>query len=58
MLKDLINLKQKSLFAIHDLAGNKLLWLRLRLRFSHLNEHNILHNLNDTLTTMCDWIRN
>ena len=36
MLKDFFNLKQKSLFAIHDPAGVKLL-SRLRLKFSHLN---------------------
>ena len=39
MLKDFFNLKQKSLFAIHDPTGVKLL-SRLRLKFSHLNEHN------------------
>ena len=38
MLKDLFNLKQKSLLAIHDLVGIKLL-SRLRVKFSHLNEH-------------------
>ena len=37
MLKDVLNLKQKSLFAIHDPPGVKLL-SRLRLTFTHLNE--------------------
>ena len=38
MLKDFINLKQKSLFTIHYAAGVKLL-SKLRLKFTHLNEH-------------------
>ena len=41
MLKDFFNLKQKSLFAIHDPAGVKLL-SRLRLEFSHMKEHNFV----------------
>ena len=53
MLKDFFNLKQKSLFAIHDPAGVKLL-LSLRLKFSHLNEHKFRHNLKDALSPMCD----
>ena len=53
MLKDFFNLKQKSLFAIHDLAGVKLL-SRLRLKFSHLNEHKFRHNFKDALSPMCD----
>ena len=53
MLKDFFNLKQKSLFAIHDLPGVKLL-PKLRLRFSHLNEHKFRHNFKDALSRMCD----
>ena len=53
MLKDFFNLKQKSLFAIHDPAGVKLL-SRLRLKFSHLNEHKFRHNFKDALSPMCD----
>ena len=34
MFKEFFNLKQRSLFAIHDPAGGKLL-LRLRLKLSH-----------------------
>ena len=52
MLKDFFNLKQKSLFAIHDPAGVKLL-SRLRLKFSHLNEHKFRHNFKDALSSMC-----
>ena len=52
MLKDFFNLKQKSLFAIHDSAGVKLL-SRLRLKFSHLNEHKFRHNFKDVLSPMC-----
>ena len=53
MLKDFFNLKQKSLFAIHDPAGVKLL-SRLRLKFSHLNEHKFRHDFKDALSAMCD----
>ena len=53
MLMDLFNLKQKSLFAIHDPAGVKLL-LRLRLTFSQLNENKFRHNFKDALSPMCD----
>ena len=48
-----INLKEKSLFAIHDPAGVKLL-LRLRLKFSHLNELKLRHNFKGALSPMCD----
>ena len=51
MLKDIFNLKQKSLFAIPDPAGVKLL-SRLRLKFSHLNEHKFRHNSKDVLSAM------
>ena len=51
MLKDFLNLKQKSLFAIHDPAGVKLL---SRLKFSHLNELKFRHNFKDALSPMCD----
>ena len=53
MLKDFFNLKQKSLFAIHDPAAVKLL-SRLRLKFSHLNEHKFRHDFKDALSAMCD----
>ena len=53
ILKEFFNLKQKSLFSIHDLEGVKLL-TRLRLRFSHLNEHKFRHNFKDTPSPMCD----
>ena len=50
MLKDFFNLKQKSLFVIHDPAGVKLL---SRLKFSHLNEHKFFHNFKDAVSPMC-----
>ena len=53
MLKDFFNWKQKSLFAIHDPGSVKLL-SRLRLKFSHLNEHNFRHNFRDAVSPMCD----
>ena len=46
-------MKQNSLFSIHDPVGVKLL-TRLRLRFSHLNEHKFRHNFKDTPSPMCD----
>ena len=53
MLKDFFNLKQKSLFAIHDWTGIKLL-ARLRLKFNHLNEHKFRHNFKDSLSPISD----
>ena len=44
--------KGNSVFDIHDTTGNKLL-SRLRLNFSHLNEHKFRHNFNDTVDSMC-----
>ena len=52
MLKDFCNSKQKSLFAIHDPTGVKLL-SRLRLKSSHLNEHKFRHDFKDALSPMC-----
>ena len=46
-------MKRKSLFSIHDPAGVKLL-TRLRLGFSHLNEHKFRHNFKDTPSPMCN----
>ena len=40
------------MFAIHDPAGVKL-FSRLRLKFSHLNEHKFRHNFKDALSSMC-----
>ena len=53
MLMAFFNLKQKSLFLIHDPIGVKLL-TRLRLKFSHLNEHKFHHNFKDRVTPVCD----
>ena len=53
ILKEFFNFKQKSLFSIHDPVGVKL-FTRLRLRFSHLNEHKFCHNFKDTPSPMCD----
>ena len=55
MLKNFFNLKQKSLFAIYDPAGVKLL-SRLWLKFSYLNEHKFRHNFRDALSPVCDWL--
>ena len=40
--------KENSVFAIHDTKGLKLL-TRLRLNFSHLNEHKFRHGFKDTV---------
>ena len=51
-----INLKKQSseysIFAIHDTKGLKLL-TRLRLNFSHLNEHKFRHGFKDSVDPMC-----
>ena len=44
--------KENSIFKIHDINGIKLL-NRLRLHFSHLNEHKFRHNFRDTIDPMC-----
>ena len=53
VLKELFNLKQKSLFAIHDPADVKLL-SRLRSKCSNLNEHKFRYNFKDALSPLCD----
>ena len=47
-----IRSKENSVFAIHDTKGLKLL-TRLRLNFSHLNEHKFRHGFKDTVDPMC-----
>ena len=47
------SLQERSLFSIHDPTSVKLL-TRLRLKFSHLNEHKFRHNFKDTVVAMCD----
>ena len=49
---DFIKPKENSIYAIHDISGLKLL-TRLRLNFSHLNEHKFRHNFKDTINPMC-----
>ena len=44
--------RENSIFAIHDINGLKLL-TRLRLNFSHLNEHKLQHNFNDIINPRC-----
>ena len=40
------------MFSVHDPLGAKLL-TRLRLKFSHLNEHKFRHGFNDTINSIC-----
>ena len=44
--------EENSLFSIYDPLGVKLL-TRLRLQFSHLNEHKFRHGFGDTINAMC-----
>ena len=44
--------KENLLFKIHGINGIKLL-SRLRLHFSHVNEHEFQHNFRATIDTMC-----
>ena len=53
MFKEFFNFKERSLFAVRDLVGVKLL-SRLRLKFSHLNEHKFRENFKDSPSPMCD----
>ena len=53
MLMKFFSLQERSLFSIHDPTGVKRL-TRLRLKFSHLNEHKFRHNFKDTVVAMCD----
>ena len=48
----LIKKKENSIFSICDPLGIKLL-TRLRLNFSHLNEHKFRHGFNDMLNPLC-----
>ena len=54
MLKNFFSLNQRSLFSIHDPVGVKML-TRLRLQFSHLNEHKFCHNFKDCVSPMGDF---
>ena len=44
--------KETPLFSVYDPLGVKLL-TRLRLEFSHLNEHKFRHGFKDTLSPLC-----
>ena len=48
-----IKIKSSSIFSVHDVYGVKLL-SRLRLDFSHLNEHKVRHGFKDGTNCMCD----
>ena len=54
MFKEFFNLKQRSLFALHDPLRVKLL-SRLRLKFSHLHKHKFRHNFKDAPSPICGW---
>ena len=54
--KNLLNAKKKKkenpIFSIYDPLGVKLL-TRLKLQFSHLNEHKFRHGFGETINAMC-----
>ena len=45
-------LSENSLFSVHDPLGAKLL-MRLRVKFSNLNEHKFRLGFNDTINPKC-----
>lgn len=47
-----IRCSENKIFDTHDQVGIKLL-IRLRLGFSHLREHNLRHNIEDTVNWFC-----
>ena len=49
----IIRTKENSVFGVADIYGVKRL-TRLRLNFSHLNEHKFRHNFKDTINPMCN----
>ena len=49
----IIRTQENSVFGVSHIHGIKLL-TRLRLDFSHLNEHKFRHNFNDTINPMCN----
>ena len=46
--------RENSVFEVYGIKGVKLL-ARLRLDFSHLNEHIFRHNFNNTINPMCSY---
>ena len=50
-----IRTKENPVFRVSEFYGIKLL-TRLRLNFSHLNEHKFRHNFNDMINPMCNCI--
>ena len=52
LLKIKCEKKENSIFSIYDPLGVKLL-TRLRINFSHLNEHKFRHGFGDIINAMC-----
>ena len=48
-----VKIKLNSVFSVQNVCGVKLL-SRLRLIFSHLNEHKVCHDFKDGTNSMCD----
>ena len=49
----IVRKKGNSVFGVSVIYSIKLL-TRLRLTYSHLNEHKFRHNFNDTINPMCN----
>ena len=50
----LIKINTNSISSVHDVYGVKLL-SRLRLNFSHINEHKVRHGFKDGTNCTCDY---
>ena len=53
LLMKFFSLQERLLFSTPDPTGVKLL-TRLRLKFSHLNEHKFCYKFKDTVVAMCN----
>ena len=53
-LLEFIRTSSNSVFNCHNSKGIKLI-TRLRLGLSHLREHKLRHNFQDTLNPICSW---
>ena len=49
---NLVRSRENLVVTVHDITSLELL-TRLRLNFSHLNEHKLRHNFNYTINPMC-----
>ena len=55
MLIKVIRTIENSVFGVSDIYDTKLL-TRLKLNFSHLNEHKFRHNFKNAVNPMCNYV--